>query len=194
MDAIRQRQVAEVVDENKTIGNMVFALEKRWVQSETDNVLPYSQINAEVLDSTTSTINSLFVLLEKKRAETFNMAQNNHPQRYQRKQSVDEISMIEDVLRLYNTVAEPFMDVKNALTQQTKSEMLQRIRKIQPSISYIVNGLARILGNYYRDRNTPARRDEIRGFYVKILEAYVCYSLILEQLTSGGIHPSSGIE
>ena len=122
------------------------------------------------------------------------MAQNNHPQRYQRKQSVDEISMIEDVLRLYNTVAEPFMDVKNALTQQTKSEMLQRIRKIQPSISYIVNGLARILGNYYRDRNTPARRDEIRGFYVKILEAYVCYSLILEQLTSGGIHPINRIE
>ena len=28
MDAIRQRQIAEVLDENKTIGNMVFALEK----------------------------------------------------------------------------------------------------------------------------------------------------------------------
>ena len=36
MDAIRQRQIAEILDENKTIGNMVFALEKRWVQSETD--------------------------------------------------------------------------------------------------------------------------------------------------------------
>ena len=93
------------------------------------------------------------VLLEKKRAETFNMAQHNHPQRYQRKQSADELGMIEDVLRLYNTVAEPFMDAKNALTQQTKSELLQRIRKIQPSISYIVHGFARILGYYYRDRN-----------------------------------------
>ena len=99
--------------------------------------------------------------------------------------------MIEDVLRLYNTVAEPFMDVKHALTQQTKSEMIQRIRKIQPSISYIVTGLARILGNYYRDRILPARREEIRGFDVKMFEAYVCYSLILEQLTSGGIHPIS---
>ena len=49
--------------------------------------------------------------------------------------------MVEDVLRLYNTVAEPFMDAKNALTQQTKSEMLLRIRKIQPSVSHIVNGL-----------------------------------------------------
>ena len=47
------------------------------------------------------------------------MAQNNHPHRYQRKQSADEIGMIEDVLRLYNIVAEPFMDAKNALTQQT---------------------------------------------------------------------------
>ena len=35
MDAIRQRQIAEVLDENKTIGNMVFALEKDgliWIQ------------------------------------------------------------------------------------------------------------------------------------------------------------------
>jgi hypothetical protein len=71
MDAIRKRQIAEILDENKTSGNMVFALEKRWIQSETDNVLPYSQLNAEVLDSTTNTINSLFVLLEKKSAETF---------------------------------------------------------------------------------------------------------------------------
>ena len=105
MDAIRQRQIAEVLDENKTIGNMVFALEKRWVDMDTENPLPDSQLNAEVLDSTTSTINSLFVLLEKKRAETFNMAQNNHPQRYQRKQSANEIGMVEDVLRLYNAVA-----------------------------------------------------------------------------------------
>ena len=103
--------------------------------------------------------------------------------------------MIEDVLRLYNTVAEPFMDAKHALTQQTKSEMLQRISKIQPSASYIVKGLARNLGNsFYNDRNLPARRDEIRGFYVKILEAYVCYSLILEQVKSGGIHPISRTE
>ena len=35
MDAIRQRQIAEVLDENKTIGNLVFALEKDgliWIQ------------------------------------------------------------------------------------------------------------------------------------------------------------------
>ena len=95
---------------------------------------------------------------------------------------------------MYSTVAEPFMDAKNALTQQTKSEMLQRIRQIQPSVSYIVNGLARIWGNYHNDTSLPARRDESRGFYVKILEAYVCYSLILEQLESGGIHPISRTE
>ena len=87
---------------------------------DTENPLPYSQLNAEVLDSATSTINSLFVLLEKKRAENFNMAQNNHPQRYQRKQSVDEIGMIEDVLRLYNTVAEPFMDAKKCINATNK--------------------------------------------------------------------------
>ena len=41
------------------------------------------------------------------------MAQNDHPHRYQGKQAADEIGMIEDVLRLYNTVAEPSLDAKN---------------------------------------------------------------------------------
>ena len=49
------------------------------------------------------------------------MAQNNHPLRDQRKQSADEIGTIEDVLRLYNTVAEPFMDAKNGINTTNKN-------------------------------------------------------------------------
>ena len=42
MDAIRQRQLAAVLDENKTIGNMAFALEKRWVDMDTENPTIFS--------------------------------------------------------------------------------------------------------------------------------------------------------
>jgi hypothetical protein len=40
MDQIRKRQIAEVLDENKMIGSMVFALEKKYVNLETENPLP----------------------------------------------------------------------------------------------------------------------------------------------------------
>ena len=99
--------------------------------------------------------------IRNEKSGNFQYGSELHPHRYQRKRAADEIGMIEDVLRLYNAVAEPFMDANNALTQQTRSEMLQIIRKIQPSSSYFVDGLARMLGNSYRDRHLPARRDEI---------------------------------
>ena len=97
--------------------------------------------------------------------------QNYHPQRYLKKESADEIGRIEEVLRLYNTIVDPYK--KPAFTQQTKSEILSKVRKIQPSVTYIVNGLTTILGNYYRDRNVQAqaKRAEIRGLFVKFVEA-----------------------
>ena len=78
MDQIRKKQIAEVSGENKIIGNMMFALEKRWFETETDNVLPYPQLDAEVLDVTTSTANTLLVLLDKKRVETHNSRTISH--------------------------------------------------------------------------------------------------------------------
>ena len=59
---------------------MVFALEQRWVDTDTENPPPYSQMNAEVLiQQEAQSIHYLFYS-RKQRAETFNMAQNNHPQ------------------------------------------------------------------------------------------------------------------
>jgi Na+/alanine symporter len=75
-----------------------------------------------------------------------------------KKESADEIGRIEEVLRLYNTVVDPYN--KTGITQQTKSEILSTVRKIQPSVTYIVNGLTTILGNYYRDRNSANQRKE----------------------------------
>jgi hypothetical protein len=85
MDAIRKRQIAEVLDENKAIGSMVLALERKYVDLDTENPLPYSQLNTEILEATTNGVNSLLVLLERKRAETHNCLQNYHPQRYLKK-------------------------------------------------------------------------------------------------------------
>jgi len=85
MDQIRKRQIAEVLDENKMMGSIVFALERKYVNLETENPLPYSQLNTEILEATTNGVNSLLVLLERKRAEVHNFLQDNHPQRYFKK-------------------------------------------------------------------------------------------------------------
>ena len=106
---------------------MVVALERKYVDLDTENPLPYSQLNTEILEATTNGVNSLLVLLERKRAETHNCLQNYHPQRYLKKESADEIGRIEEVLRLYNTVVDPYN--KTGITQQTKSEILSTVRK-----------------------------------------------------------------
>ena len=63
MDAIRKRQIAEVLDEDKILGAMVIDLERRWISTLDENPLPYTQLNEEVLDATTSNVSSLLVLL-----------------------------------------------------------------------------------------------------------------------------------
>ena len=41
MDPIRRRQISEVLDENKHINAMVMALERKNVEMNTENLLPY---------------------------------------------------------------------------------------------------------------------------------------------------------
>ena len=82
MDQIRKRQIAEVLDENKAIGSMVLALERKYVDLDTENPLPYSQLNTEILEATTNGVHSLLVSLKRKGAETQTCLQNYHPQRY----------------------------------------------------------------------------------------------------------------
>ena len=85
MDQIRKRRIAEILDENKAIGSMVLALERKYVDLDTENPLPYTQLDTELLDSTANNVNALLVLLERKKAETHNCIQNYHPQRYLKK-------------------------------------------------------------------------------------------------------------
>ena len=138
-----------------------------------------------------SNVSALLVLLEKKRAEVVNCSQQAHPQQYLRKESLDEIRRIEDVLRVYKVLVEPFTGVKTQITQQTKSDILQKVRKIQPNVAFIANGINRILTDFYNRRNNPSQRfrQQILAEYSKLVSAYVFYSMILEQLQNGNIFP-----
>ena len=45
MVAIRKREIAEAFAGNKAVGSMALALERKYVDLDTENPLPYSQLN-----------------------------------------------------------------------------------------------------------------------------------------------------
>ena len=68
MNDLRRRQIEEVLDYDKNINAMVFNIQKKNVGLTTESLLPYTQLNAEVNESVSTSINQLFVLLERKKS------------------------------------------------------------------------------------------------------------------------------
>ena len=99
---------------------MVFHIQKKNVGLTTESLLPYTQLNAEVNESVSTSINQLFVLLERKKSEAHTYLQHNYSIVGMKKASVQELGNIEEVMRLYNTAVEPYLGMKTSLTQTTK--------------------------------------------------------------------------
>ena len=141
MNDLRRRQTEEVLDYDKNINAMVMNIERKNVGLTTESLLPYTQLNAEVNESVSTSINQLFVLLERKKSEIHTYLQHNYAIVGMKKASVQELGNIEEVMRLYNTAVEPYLGMKTSLTQTTKNQLLSSIRKIMPQVSYLVNKL-----------------------------------------------------
>ena len=116
-------QIREILDYDKNINATVFKIEKRNVGLTTDNLLPYTQLNAEVNDAVKTSINQLIVVLEKKKSETHTYQNHNYTIQEMKKAAVSELGNIEEVLRLYNTAVEPYLSMKTALIQTTKGQV-----------------------------------------------------------------------
>lgn len=147
MDSIRKRQIDEVLNNDMEINKIVFQMQKRNVGLTTENVLPYTQMNSEVLDTVGTVVNQLFVILEKKKNDIFNYNNSVYHTNNQAKEVelFNEITSFEEVLRLYNTAVEPYSGVRSSLTQQTKGEILNKTRKLLTPIAYITNGIKLIV-------------------------------------------------
>ena len=192
MNDLRRRQIEEVLDYDKNINAMVFNIQKKNVGLTTESLLPYTQLNAEVNESVSTSINQLFVLLERKKSEIHTYLQHNYAIVGMKKASVQELGNIEEVMRLYNTAVEPYLGMKTSLTQTTKNQLLSSIRKIMPQVSYLVN---RLRGALEILRNPPPRErvtaDRINAEYPKLLRGFVTYMMILQQLNTGNVCPIS---
>jgi len=117
----------EILDYDKNMNAMVFNLEKRNVGLSTENLLPYSQVVAEVVDTVNISLNQLLVLLEKRKSELYTYANihyghNQAPGGQGEKLALAErMGDIEDIMKLYNTAVEPYNSMK--ITQTTKSQL-----------------------------------------------------------------------
>ena len=207
MDSIRRNQINEVLDYDRNMNAMVFNIEKKNVGLYTENVMPYSQITAEVFDVVKSNINQLIVILEKKKSEIhtythINYADDQQPGGAGAKRLLGEnAGMIEDVMRLYNSAVEPYITFK--ITETTKSQILQELRKrIMPILTYLVNEYRKSLNSLQRlaansrsgARSNVSKNDRVTREYPKLLQSFICYIMILEQLKSGNLHPISRTE
>ena len=129
MDLIRKQQINEVLESEININKVVFNMEKRNVALSTDNVLPYSQLNYEAIDTVSSIVNALMSILEKKKSDIHNLETNTyHNASAHRIEMINDLSRVEDVLKLYNSAVEPYLGLKSSLTQQTKGAMWNRVR------------------------------------------------------------------
>jgi hypothetical protein len=97
--------------------------------------------SVSIADAVNTAINQLFVVLERKKAEMHTYQNHNYTIQGMKKASVNELGNIEEVMRLYNTAVEPYLGMKTSLTQATKNQLLSSIRKIMPTITYLVNRL-----------------------------------------------------
>ena len=68
LDAIRQRQIDESLNDIRDFNAMVFNIERRNSSLNPDNVLPYTQLNPEAIETTSVQVQQLLPLLERKRA------------------------------------------------------------------------------------------------------------------------------
>ena len=73
MDTIRRRQIEEVLNSDMEINKFVFQIQKRNAGLMTENLLPYTQMNSEVLETVSAVVNQLFIILEKKKSDVQNI-------------------------------------------------------------------------------------------------------------------------
>ena len=156
MDTIRRRQIEEVLNSDMEINKFVFQIQKRNAGLMTENLLPYTQMNSEVLETVSAVVNQLFIILEEKKSDVQNIVNqvyndpNNRVNAPKDADLFNDLTAFEEVLRLYNTAVEPYNGIRANLTQQTKGEILNKVRQLLNPVAYITNGIKNIIEKQIR--------------------------------------------
>jgi len=138
MDAIRLRQIDEVLGYDKKINTMVFGIEKKRVARYPDE-RPESQYDADAETTTKDNINALRVLLDNKYA---NISIMQRPGisiiSDQFSNASKEVFQVETVVQSYNTAVAPLASNQNMMFRQTTSN---HMRELLNTLGPLIKGL-----------------------------------------------------
>ena len=147
IDAIRQRQINESLNDIQNFNRMVFDIEKRNATINPDNVLPYTQINPDAIEATSANMQLLMPLLEKKRATMSELARAHIPEilaiRMEVRQGMIATTTTGDIIQLYNAIVKGIVDEIHQQPSQTSQQRIQLLRKALAPINDIANSLGR---------------------------------------------------
>ena len=183
MDSIRRQQIAEVLNYDRNVNLQVVNLEKKGVEKMGETGALSSLQTQHVLDDTTELINSLMVILDKKKASVLSLPHYTAAHARQHTEAVDDLTNIHEVVDAYNVIVASYLGNN---TVQTKQMLHSSIRRLLSDVAPITRGLSSMLQTYVVNRRTE--RVNIRRYFAKLLVALSAYSLIEDQLRSGSLY------
>ena len=147
MDALRRQQINETLNYDRNMNLRALALETKQVAlmgpegGETDESL-----TQEVIDTANESVNSLFVLLDKRRADILTNAEWHYSgsDRLYR-DAVSNLGRISEVVDAYNQLASTYLSNN---TTQTNGVILSSIRRMLGFVSEIRRGLFNTIRRY----------------------------------------------
>ena len=138
LDAIRQRQIDESLNDIRDFNRMVFDIERRNAGLNPDNVLPYTQINPEAIEATTAQVQLLLPLLEKKRVAMGELRHGARAAGVTMTQGAAEVTNTQEVVHLYNALVQGILTDIHSQPAQTSQERIRQLRKALLPIDYLV--------------------------------------------------------
>ena len=177
VDAIRRRQIDESLNDIKNFNSMVFNLERKNVELQPENVLPYTQINPEAIAATKTSVQELYLLIEKKRAAITN-AGHTIVGRPTDASDTAEAGTFEDVRQRYNGIVQQILADINVQPAQTSQQRIESLKSILPIVSQLPNKYMLAVNNMVR----TADRNVIAAYVPTLVAAMVFYQIVSGQL------------
>ena len=147
MDALRRQQINEILNYDRDMNLRALALERKQVAlwgpegDETGGVL-----NQDAIDMANESVNSLFVLLDKRRADINTITRwHYHGSDKVYGDAVSNLGRISEVVDAYNQLVSTYLSNN---TTQTKGIMLSSIRRMLAFVSEIRRGLINTIPQY----------------------------------------------
>ena len=149
MDALRKQQINEILNYDRNMNLQVLALERKQVANwgaeggETGELL-----NQDVIDASNSLVNSLFVLLDKRRADINTVSRwdfDGNDKAYG--DAINGLGRISEVVDAYSQLVSTYMSNN---TKQTKSIILSSIRRMLGYVSEIRRKVSNHTQRYLR--------------------------------------------